>query len=419
MDNKLKVLWFSIAPNLKDLALGGSWIGALKDVVIKHNDIDLSIVFATNDNSVSDRIELENITYYSTKTRRNFIQRKYVDTYTHVFNDKITLKQSLRIVNEAQPDIIHVWGSEWCYGEISQFTKIPVVIHMQGCWPPYRYAGGDDLTKFLSDAIAHWYKPYHIFWNLLDLHGSNERAKREENILRNNRYFMCRTRWDKALVKLYSPCSKIYLCEEALRIDFTNCKKRWRRHNTNILKIITIGINPLKGIREIMTAAKLLVENTNIDFEWKVCGANIDYIKELEKKLNVCCSKNHINPIGKCNSLKLIEELLDSDIYVHASHIDNSPNAICEAQYIGLPIIATNVGGIPSLFDKSYPMDYLIPSWDPYYLASKIKELSENGGLMDAMSEMNYEIAHLRHAPEHIYNQLLSIYRNILLNAGN
>ena len=419
MIDKLKVLWFSIAPNLKDLALGGSWIGALKDVVKKHKDIDLSIVFATNDNSVKDKTELEGITYYSIKTNRNFIQRKYVDTFTHVFNDKITIEKSMCIIREVRPDIIHVWGSEWCYGEISQLTKIPVVIHMQGCWPPYRYAGGDDLTKFLSDAITHWYKPYHIFWNILDLHGSKERARREENILRTNKYFMCRTRWDKALINLYAPNSKIYLCEEALRVDFTNCNKRWKKHNTNRLKLITVGINPIKGIREIMTAAKLLVDNTNIDFEWKLCGANTGYIKELERSLNVSCSKIFINPIGKCNSSKLIEELLDSDIYVHASHIDNSPNAVCEAQYLGLPIIATNVGGIPSLFDKSYPLDFLIPSWDPYYLASKVKELSENVELMEAMSEMNYKIAHFRHDPNHIYNQLLSIYNNILYNAEN
>ncbi len=36
-----------------------------------------------------------------------------------------------------------------------------------------------------------------------------------------------------------------------------------------------------------------------------------------------------------------------ADIYLHAAHADNAPNVISEAMACGLPVIATQVGGIP------------------------------------------------------------------------
>lgn len=70
------------------------------------------------------------------------------------------------------------------------------------------------------------------------------------------------------------------------------------------------------------------------------------------------------------NSDKLVELLLESDLYVHTAYIDNSPNAICEAQYLGMPIIATYVGGVPSLIEQGKD-GVLIPANDPFMLAEK------------------------------------------------
>lgn len=412
----MRVLWFSVAPSLKDLAKGGSWIGALKDIVKAYSkgNIELSIAFTTQNAKIGNKVIEDGITYYPIIVRRNYIQRRYVDIYSHKHTDKITLEACKRIIDDSNPDIIHVWGSEWCYGELTTFTDIPVVIHMQGCWPPYRYVGGNVRTQFLNDAILHWYNPHHIFRHLLGMHGSEEREKREEKILKENKYFMGRTRWDEALINLYAPNAQYFVCEEGLRNEFIDCKETWKQHNNQNLRLITVGVNPIKGIREVFTAAKLMTQNSKINFEWRLFGNDSYTIKELEKELNVSCEDINIKYMGSRNASQLVKELLDSDIYVHASHIDNSPNAVCEAQYLGLPIIATNVGGIPSLFDKEYPQDYLVPAWDPYYLASKIKELYSNKVLMYRMSDMNVRISHQRHNPQHIYSQLISIYSEII-----
>jgi glycosyltransferase involved in cell wall biosynthesis len=39
------------------------------------------------------------------------------------------------------------------------------------------------------------------------------------------------------------------------------------------------------------------------------------------------------------------------DIFINTSNIDNSPLSVIEAMALGIPVITTNVGGIPFLID--------------------------------------------------------------------
>ena len=100
-------------------------------------------------------------------------------------------------------------------------------------------------------------------------------------------------------------------------------------------------------------------------------------------------------------------------MYIHPSYIDNSPNSICEAQMLGCPVIATNVGGIPSLIDNGVD-GLLVPANDPYQMASLIKELHENKTLQISISNNAKIKAINRHDKSIITNQLLNIYKYII-----
>lgn len=60
-----------------------------------------------------------------------------------------------------------------------------------------------------------------------------------------------------------------------------------------------------------------------------------------------------------------------SDIFVNASRADNFPGALIEAAACGLPIVSTNVGGIPYLVEDGRTACLVGPS-DPAALAEKI-----------------------------------------------
>ena len=88
--------------------------------------------------------------------------------------------------------------------------------------------------------------------------------------------------------------------------------------------------------------------------------------------------------MGHVSSSDLVNELLNSDLYVHPSHIENSPNAVQEAMLLGMPVIATKVGGTSSLLVDGHE-GILVQNNDPYDLAGAILELMEfpeNGRLL-------------------------------------
>lgn len=52
---------------------------------------------------------------------------------------------------------------------------------------------------------------------------------------------------------------------------------------------------------------------------------------------------------GKLNKNKWISRAVDFDIFINTTHFDNAPVSVIEAMALGLPVISTNVGGIPYL----------------------------------------------------------------------
>lgn len=78
---------------------------------------------------------------------------------------------------------------------------------------------------------------------------NRQRAEREKRILSSNAYFMGRTDWDKSIVKLFSPKSQYYICNEALRTSFYESKERWQPKNRDKVVLCTVGSGSLwKGI---------------------------------------------------------------------------------------------------------------------------------------------------------------------------
>ena len=166
-----------------------------------------------------------------------------------------------------------------------------------------------------------------------------------------------------------------------------------------------------------MRTAFLLRKWKHIDFEWRLAGPSPDEMKLYERITNIRYTDVNVVPMGRKEAEEVGQLLLDSDIYVHTAYIDNSPNAICEAQYLGLPIISTNVGGIRSLFSDDYPKELLIAANDPYYLAGKLGDILFDEKLLNELSKRNMNVARERHCEAEVISNLLSVYSNVIRNS--
>lgn len=412
----MRVLWFSVTPSLYNDETnehgGGGWIAALERILTSSHTIELGVAFLNN-KAGNRRVVKNNTVYYPMYIKRSFLQRIY-DKFSYKNIDPLILEQCVECIEDFKPDIIQIFGSEFCFGMLTKYTNKPIVIHMQGCFPPYNNAQYPPGISPLSYALTFWNSPKKLIGLFLRSHLFNERSNREEFILSNNSYFMGRTRWDKALVKLYSPKANYFYCTEALREEFYKSNS-WKKTNDKIFRIVSVGAGHLlKGYDVVLKAAKLLKNHSELTFEWILVGPQTASLKSIEKLTKIKCSAVNVVAVGKKTADELVQILLRSDLFVHSSYIDNSSNAICEAQYLGLPIIATNSGGTPSLFPSKYDNSLLVPTNDPYYLASKILEMAYDSNKLMMASCLNFSEAHDRHNPEVIKMSLIDIYEKII-----
>ena len=79
-------------------------------------------------------------------------------------------------------------------------------------------------------------------------------------------------------------------------------------------------------------------------------------------------------------------EFARHDIFLNTNRIDNMPVSLLEAAAFGLPIVSTNVGGIPDLFVHEETA-LLVGSEDPSAMADAVRRLLDDPDLSARLSD--------------------------------
>ena len=179
--------------------------------------------------------------------------------------------------------------------------------------------------------------------------------------------------------------------------------------------ISTISGGIYKGFETLLKTAKLLKKYSGLEFEWHIVGYNTatKWVRIYEKYTNLYAEDLNIIFHGRVDASVLSSLLSDSDVYVHVSHIENSPNSVCEAMILGMPIIASYAGGTASLLENGKE-GILYQDGDPYVLAGAVMHLYKNPEMAIAFGTASYKRAHYRHNKERIVGELLSGYESII-----
>ena len=114
--------------------------------------------------------------------------------------------------------------------------------------------------------------------------------------------------------------------------------------------LIVAGLVPIKGIPYLLKALSQLRQKRQ-DFVLDIVGDGLKR-KEYEE----LAKKSGLNQIVKFYGFRPKEEVAEfmrrSDFFVLSSLWENLPCVLIEAMASGLPVIATNVGGIPEIVNK-------------------------------------------------------------------
>jgi glycosyltransferase involved in cell wall biosynthesis len=420
MMTKIKVLWFTnnacSALELLDPAnTRGGWLISLEKELSCHEGIELHVGFYFGSSLASFHHGETTFHPFFRGNKKNKFARYLSRILAGQNNDQEDIEKIKALVNQVQPDIVHVHGTEENFGLIQEFTRIPVVFSIQGLLNPY-------IEKYFSGIpfeIARRYESYVDKLSYRTARSSYKKmesaAERERRILQNARYIIGRTDWDKSITRLLAPKSVYFTGQEMLRPSFYI--KTW--HDSppkGILKIITVSSDSLyKGFEMVVKTARLLKEHPGFEFIWMVAGLhkNSNCVKVIRKWLEADLETLGIRLLGNQTETQLADLLATSDIFCQVSHIENSPNSLCEAQLVGIPIIATDVGGTKSLVQHGVS-GIMFQEGDPYSMAGEIIQASRNFQQCQSMAGTGRSNAIFRHNKSEMINQYVNIYKQII-----
>jgi glycosyltransferase involved in cell wall biosynthesis len=115
--------------------------------------------------------------------------------------------------------------------------------------------------------------------------------------------------------------------------------------------------------------------------------------------------------IGRCD--RVAELLFASDIGVLSSRAEGFANAVLEYMAAGLPVVATDVGGLREAIEEGQT-GFLVPSGDHARMAERIIELLNQNERARAMGARGKAIAEQRFASEHHLRNTLELYDELL-----
>jgi len=417
----MKVLWFTnklLTPVCSYLgnfsAKGGGWMDALRsNIELEVSGIDLHI--ASFSKRYFSPVKIGNTTYYSIVQDVPSIRIKRVlSNWKHNrFSDK-ELQQCNALIISCKPDIIHVHGSENIFGLVQDKTNIPVVISLQGILQSYQYFNFPSIScleRIRTESILAFLKGS----SLTHISITNKRqALIEQSILVNCNHIFGRTYWDKSIASLLCPKASYHFVGEILREPFYHA--HWDADNLEQQIVVATASGGLrKGVIVLLDAIRILKNGKYPRIKVRLIG-NIEaqaIWPLISKKIKNYGIENNIEFLGELDATSIAHELAKCSVFVHPSFIDNSPNSLAEAMLVGVPSVATSVGGVPSMLSHNQDGLLCTPG-DPYSLASQLNILLTDKSKAVKISLSAREKAMKRHSRQIIVEDLICIYNKII-----
>lgn len=425
----MKVLWLTNSPCSSinrngGKTIQGGWLISLESEVLKNNQIDLNVAYLSSIDEAS--FDYNGTHYYpislSSGKKKSKLNTILSSRLSDNDKERIALPQVKKIITEVKPDIIHIHGTEELWGHILDFIMdIPIVFSIQGLIAPYKekyFSGISKKNAFSYDSFRAklLHEDVNSGWKSFCY-----RAIREIGYLSKAKYIFGRTFWDNKCTLALNPARKYYEVNEIMRPVFyqTDWSKLHNR-GSKIHIVSTISGGIYKGLDTVAKTVQILSNYSRLDYEWHIIGykENSKWEKLVEKETGIKISHFPVSFHGRLPEEGVVNVLSSSDIYVHVSHIENSPNSVCEAMMIGMPVIATFAGGTGSILRNGVD-GLLFQDGDPYVLAGMIIELIQKPELAKMYGETARTSALERHNPEKVYQELIHGYSSILEDYQN
>lgn len=420
----MKILWITniLFPDIcKELhrtaPVTGGWMKSLADALLEqYPNIELAVaaLYGANKRHLLEK-KIGRITYYCLP------YNEYQTQYNAAMEE--TWKE---VANRFNPDVIHIHGTEFPYGlaYLKANGGNHAVISIQGLVGAYaRYSLGNIPRNILKR-----YRTFHdrVKKTIISSPEKMEKqGKLEHEYLTYAHHIIGRTEWDKAHVWAINPACEYHVCNETLRAPFYN-KEKWdinkcKRHSI----FLSQAQKPIKGIHKIIEAMPFILREYP-DTKVYVAGSNFLKRESIKDKLRFSTYANYVLSLikkyhledkfiftGLLDESQMAEQYKLANIFICPSSIENSPNSLGEAQLVGVPCIASYVGGVPSMITNE--ISGLLYQFDEHeMLASLVCKIFSDDDLALKLSQQGIITAEKRHNKKINAQTTFAIYNSII-----
>lgn len=264
-----------------------------------------------------------------------------------------------QLASKIKPSVLQIWGTEFTHGYLAQLCMptIPSIIYMQGFLGQIarHYTSGisciDQIKNITLRDILKW------DWINKQKQNFIDRAETESNMLRNADYVIVENDWCALHCKAVAPNINIFRSNLSIKEVFFTTK--WDSNNYNKYTILCNASGyPIKGLHMLIKALSIVVrkypnvilnvpgENSPFEMNFKQklkINGYTKYIKSLILKYQL---QNNVQFLGRLSSEQMAEEMAKANVFTMVSSIENHSSTLIEAMNVGVPAIASNVGGV-------------------------------------------------------------------------
>ena len=196
---------------------------------------------------------------------------------------------------------------------------------------------------------------------------------------------------------------KAFDISDKLTTDSKTVQKNYKeKFNVNFIYLpAPLDVQTFKGISQIEKKKNQVIYIGRDSYE-----KGIDILKNIELKIN--------GKIIYCTNLswkKTMIILKSSTLLIVPSRMESIPQVIKEAFYLKIPVIATNVGGIPEIIENK-KNGILIPPENPSKMIEAINDLLTNPLLIDKLTKNAFDFINENFTWDVLIDKYLELYEN-------
>ena len=389
--------------------VGGWMYSGAKYLLENFKDIQLGIASLYQGENLK-KLELNNLTHFLVPQASRLTYNKKLESYWK------------EVKHDFNPDVVHIHGTEYPHGlaYVNACGNENVVISVQGLISVisrYFLGGINEKELYRNITLRDLVKRDTIFKQQKQ---AQNRGELEKLLIKKINHIIGRTSWDRAHIWATNPQANYYFANETLRSEFY--KYTWQKDKCNKYQIfLSQSQYAIKGLHQVIKAlplilrhypdAKVVVAGRNFlqkNKSWKLKGFE-KYIQTLIKKTGVT---DKIIFTGVLSEVEMVDKYLESNVFVCPSSIENSSNSIGEAQLVGLPVVASYVGGTADMvFQGETGLLYRFEEHE--MLAHAVCRIFSENELADKLSKKGKMEATNRHNQLINAQRIYSIYQDV------